>query len=194
MGNRAYAYSAQTTEISKADQPDQAAVAKALAEENARLHNTNLDLCSRNRDLEDCLRATQKLVAFLVAVVAALGFFSYHSYQSGKKTTQQLETMARKNESLQSRIDSLEKSPIDLVAATVVNSTPVSKSSRAASNSASSATTSAIKDPVVTVWIPRDGKCYHDSYSCAGADPTMTTLTEAKKKGYERCGRCRPPW
>lgn len=54
-------------------------------------------------------------------------------------------------------------------------------------------TRSSIIEPVIMVYIPKSGSCYHDSAKCAGDNPTLIPLDDAKKKGYDRCQRCLPP-
>ena len=46
----------------------------------------------------------------------------------------------------------------------------------------------------IHVWIPANGKRYHDSKSCAGSAPRNVSLEEAKRLGYTSCGRCKPPY
>lgn len=45
------------------------------------------------------------------------------------------------------------------------------------------------------VWIPtKGGKKYHKKESCSGMiDPLYVTISEAKRQGFDPCGRCRPP-
>lgn len=59
------------------------------------------------------------------------------------------------------------------------------------SNSSTSPSTSSS----IMVWIPTNGgKKYHDTSTCSNMkNPKRVTLSEAKRLGFDSCGRCHPP-
>ena len=76
-------------------------------------------------------------------------------------------------------------------AQSTVNKATSAASSILNSNSNTSSSTSSS----IMVWIPTNGgKKYHDTSTCSNMkNPKQVTLSEAKRLGFDSCGRCHPP-
>lgn len=71
------------------------------------------------------------------------------------------------------------------------NKTTNSQSTTSKKSSSSQSTTSTTKDVGGSVYIPKTGKKYHSNPNCSNMkNPTQTSLSDAKSRGYTACKKC----
>lgn len=71
------------------------------------------------------------------------------------------------------------------------NKTRSSQSSTSKKSSSSQSTPSTTKDIGGSVYIPKTGKKYHSNPNCSNMkNPTKTSLSDAKSRGYTACKKC----
>lgn len=166
LSSFAYASSPQQT---KTEVPCVNQNERRLVEENESLKKDNTLLRTTVQDLEAGIDKTKKVAYALAAVVVViLGIFigTVNSLRSA-------------NQQLSERVSSLELR--------------ASSFGEQADTKSATATTKVKTSSTTMVYIPASGRCYHDSYGCAGRSPTKVTLEEALARGYDWCSRCKPP-
>lgn len=164
-------------ESAKPHMPPLSQVDRNLIAENRALFNANERLKQENQALNTSIYNTKRVVAFLslacvVLIVLLLNVFN--ALHGANLRLSQLE----------GTVSAMQDRPMG-----TTGSATVTKPALPTAKTKPTAT----PKPAVMVYIPRSGKCYHDSEGCAGSDPTLVSLEEAKDRGYSRCGRCKPP-
>ena len=164
-------------ESAKPHMPPLSQVDRNLIAENRALFNANERLKQENQALNTHIYNTKRVAVVLELACAALIILLLNVFNALHGANLRLAQ-------LEETVSTMQDRPMG----TTISAT-VPKPALPTANTKPTAS----PKPAVMVYIPRSGKCYHDSEGCAGSAPTLVSLEEAKNRGYSRCGRCKPP-